>query len=254
MRGAAALAARGALRAGAGLVTVASVVEVCDAVSALLPEVMLIPLEDDDGVLSPDSAEAILDLQDRASCAVFGPGMTTHEAVRALLTLVWKDWSLPCVVDADALNAVSLGLTLPDAPCVLTPHPGEMARLLGMSSEKVQSDRFRAAQLAVEKYGRTVLLKGAYSVVSEREGNLLVNTTGNPGMAAGGMGDVLAGVIGGLLAQGLPTLQAAAVGAFLHGAAGDLCADKLGPVGFTASDLAFRIPAARAKLEQWYQD
>jgi NAD(P)H-hydrate epimerase len=123
-----------------------------------------------------------------------------------------------------------------------------------MSSEKVQSDRFRAAQLAVEKYGRTVLLKGAYSVVSEREGNLLVNTTGNPGMAAGGMGDVLAGVIGGLLAQGLPTLQAAAVGAFLHGAAGDLCADKLGPVGFTASDLAFRIPAARAKLEQWYQD
>jgi len=254
MRGAAALAARGALRAGAGLVTVASVVEVCDAVSALLPEVMLIPLEDDDGVLSPDSAEAILDLQDRASCAVFGPGMTTHESVRALLTVVWKDWTLPCVVDADALNAVSLGLTLPDAPCVLTPHPGEMARLLGMSSEKVQSDRFRAAQLAVEKYGRTVLLKGAYSVVSEREGNLLVNTTGNPGMAAGGMGDVLAGVIGGLLAQGLPTLQAAAVGAFLHGAAGDLCADKLGPVGFTASDLAFRIPAARAKLEQWYQD
>jgi NAD(P)H-hydrate epimerase len=126
--------------------------------------------------------------------------------------------------------------------------------MLGMSSEKVQSDRFGAVALAVEKYKRTVLLKGAYSVAGDTEGHLLVNTTGNPGMASGGMGDVLAGVIAGLLAQGLPAMQAASVGAYLHGAAGDLCAEQLGPVGFVASDVATMLPAARAKLELWYQD
>jgi NAD(P)H-hydrate epimerase len=188
------------------------------------------------------------------TCAVFGPGLTPHESVRSLLEEVWERWELPCVVDADALNAVSLGLKLPEPPCILTPHPGEMARLLGMSSEKVQADRFGSVALAVGKYVRTVLLKGAYSVAGDPEGHIFVNTTGNPGMAAGGMGDVLAGVVAGLLAQGLPPLHAAAVGAYLHGAAGDLCAELLGPVGFTAGDVATKLPAARAKLELWYQD
>ena len=254
MRGAASLAAMGALRAGAGLVTVSAIVEVCDAVAAQVPEAMTVPLEDDDGVLSPESAETLLDLQDRMTCAVFGPGLTTHESVRALLARVWQEWTVPSVIDADALNAVSLGLALPAGPCVLTPHPGEMARLLGMSSEKVQSDRFGAIAEAIEKYKRTVLLKGAYSIAGEPESTLLVNTTGNPGMAAGGMGDVLAGIVAGLIAQGLPPLYAAAVGAHLHGSAGDLCEEQLGPVGFTASELVARIPSARAKLEQWYQD
>ena len=255
LRGAATLCALGALRAGAGLVTVASVTEVCDAVAAQVPEAMLVPLEDDgDGVIEPQTVEVLLDLQDRVTCAVFGPGLTTHESVRTMLGSLWERWELPCVVDADALNAVSLGLSLPDAPCVLTPHPGEMARLLGMSSEKVQGDRFGAVSLAIEKYRRTVLLKGAYSLSGEPDGPLTVNTTGNPGMAAGGMGDVLAGIVAGLMAQGLPTSLAAAVGAYLHGAAGDLCADRLGPVGYTASDLAAKLPAARAKLEEWYLD
>jgi NAD(P)H-hydrate epimerase len=228
--------------------------DVCDAVAAQVPEVMTVPLEDDDGVLSPDAAEALLDLQDRMTSAVFGPGLTNHESVRTLLANVWAEWILPSVIDADALNAVSLGLALPEAPCVLTPHPGEMARLLGMSSEKIQADRFGAAQMAVEKYARTVLLKGAYSVASDTEGHLLVNVTGNPGMASGGMGDVLAGIVAGLLSQGLPPMQAAAVAAYLHGSAGDLCMEILGPVGFVASDLAAKLPAARAKLELWYQD
>jgi NAD(P)H-hydrate epimerase len=254
-RGAAILAAQGALHAGAGLVTVAAIVEVCDALAAIVPEAMMVPLEDEgNGVIGPDSAEVLLDLQDSMTCTIFGPGLTTHESVRALLQRVWSEWGLPSVIDADALNAISLGLALPNAPCILTPHPGEMARLLGMSSEKVQSDRFGAVALAVEKYKRTVLLKGAYSVAGDTEGHLLVNTTGNPGMASGGMGDVLSGVIAGLLAQGLPAMQAASVGAYLHGAAGDLCAEQLGPVGYVASDVATMLPAARAKLELWYQD
>lgn len=254
MRGAACLVAMGALRAGAGLVTVASTVDVCDAVAACVPEAMTLPVEDDDGVLSPDAAERLLDLQDRMTCAVFGPGLSTHESVRALLAKVWDEWVLPCVLDADALNAISLGLELPEAPCVLTPHPGEMARLLGMSSEKVQADRFSAVIAGAEKYSRPVLLKGAYSVACDTDGHLLVNVTGNPGMASGGVGDVLAGVVAGLMAQGHPPVQAAAVGAYLHGAAGDLCAETMGPVGFLASDIASNLPAARAKLEQWYQD
>jgi NAD(P)H-hydrate epimerase len=180
--------------------------------------------------------------------------LTTHESVRTLLARLWDDWSLPSVIDADALNAVSLGLELPGGPCVLTPHPGEMARLLGMSSEKVQADRFGAVSLAVEKYGKPVLLKGAYSVASDTDGYLVVNVTGNPGMATGGMGDVLSGVVASLIGQGLSPVQAAAVGAYLHGAAGDVCAEEFGPVGFTASDLASSLPAARAKIEQWYQD
>jgi len=167
---------------------------------------------------------------------------------------MWDDWSLPSVIDADALNALSLGLELPDAPCVLTPHPGEMARLLGMSSEKVQADRFGSVLEAVEKYDRTVLLKGAYSVIGEPDANVLVNASGNPGMATAGMGDVLAGVVAGLLAQGLPTLQASAIGAHLHGLAGDICAAEIGPVGFLASDVAAAIPAARAKLEECYEE
>lgn len=254
MRGAALLAAQGALHIGAGIVTVAGVVEVCDAVAALLPEALLLPLEDEEGVIAPENAETILDFEDRYHAAVFGPGMSTHESARKFLQSVWEEWNQPCVIDADALNAISLGLKLPDAQCILTPHPGELARLLGRSSDKVQADRFGSTESAVEKYVCTVLLKGAYSVTGEPGSNLLVNRTGNPGMATAGMGDVLAGVVAGLLAQGLQPFQAASVGAHVHGLAGDICAEEIGSVGFLSSDVAANLPAARAKLEECYEE
>lgn len=254
MRGAAVLAAQGALRAGAGRVTVASTVEVCDAVAACSPEAMLLPLEDDDGVISKTAVSQILDMADTVDCALFGPGLTTHESVRAFLQEVWEDWTLPAVIDADALNAISLGLKLPNVPCILTPHPGEMARLLGTSSEKLQHDRFGTVKAAVQKYQCTVLLKGAYSLIAGPESTLFVNTTGNPGMASSGTGDVLAGVVASLLVQGQATTNAAAIGAYLHGLAGDICAEESGPVGFLASDVASALAASRAKLEQWYQE
>ncbi len=254
MRGAAILAAQGALRSGAGRVTVASTVEVCEALAASVPEALLLPLEDDDGVIALSAATYVLDLADSVDCALFGPGLTTHESVRDFLHEVWQEWSLPTVIDADALNAVSLGLKLPTAACVLTPHPGEMARLLGTSSEKLQHDRFGTIASAVVKYQNTVMLKGAYSLIAGPESTIFVNTTGNPGMASAGMGDVLAGVVAGLLVQGLPGTNAAAVGAYLHGLAGDICAEKNGPVGFLASDVAFALPSARAKLEEWYRE
>ena len=243
MRGAATLAAAGALRAGAGMVTVASTPAVIDAVAAHLPEAMLMPLD------ATADASQILGSMDRYGSAVFGPGLTTSDPVPKLLAEVWRPWTVPSVIDADALNAVALGVDLPKADCVLTPHPGEMARLLSTTTDKVQSDRFGQVRAASTKYEKCVVLKGAYSLIAEPGSEIAVNPTGNPGMAAAGMGDVLAGVIAGLIAQGHTPLEAAKIGTFLHGAAGDHCAETYGPVGFTALEVAGAIPVARAKLE-----
>lgn len=246
--GAASLAARGALRAGAGLVIVASVPSVCAAVSAQVPEAICMPLPESEGVITPEAAAAVLDASTSVDSAVFGPGLTTEPAAIEFLTSLWSSWRLPCCIDADALNAVSQGVRLPESECALTPHPGEMGRLMHSSSAEIQADRFGVAARAAQALGHAVLLKGAYSVVAAAGEPTLVNGTGNPGMATGGMGDVLAGIVGTLLAQGLPAYYAAACGAFWHGLAGDRCAHHIGPIGFTASDLANALPSARATI------
>ncbi|MBW7928922.1 MAG: NAD(P)H-hydrate dehydratase [Fimbriimonadaceae bacterium] len=236
MTGAALLAATGALRAGAGLVTVAGGPEVCRAIQAQLPEAMVLPLTD---------AADLLALQDRVDALVLGPGLTPPVAGSLAARLV-PDWAKPVVLDADAL-----GPEVPawPGPVVLTPHPGELGRMLGCSAGEVQADRWGCARRAAKRFGATVLLKGAASVVASPSGWLWVNSTGNPGMAAGGMGDVLAGVVGTLLAQGLSPEDAAACGMFWHGAAGDACAAEIGPAGFLASELASALPRTRA--ERW---
>lgn len=248
MPGAASLAAKSAMRAGAGLVTVAGTDEVCRAVAANVPEAILLPLPSVEGVISPEATAILLERRASYHATLFGPGLTHEEAVRDFLAAVWADWDVPSVLDADALNSVSSGVGLPDIECVLTPHPGEMSRLMHCSIAEVQNDRFRTVHQAVERYGRTILLKGPYSIVGEAEQPLMVNCTGNPGMASGGMGDVLGGMIATLLAQDLPPYCAAACGAFWHGAAGDLCADEIAPIGYTAGDVADALPRARAKL------
>lgn len=248
MRGAAAMAAKSAVRAGIGLVTVAGIDCVCDAVAAQVPEALLLPLPEADGVTSPEAAEAILDRRSSYQAALFGPGMTHDEPVKDFLSRVWEDWPIPSCIDADALNAVSQGLSLPGCECVLTPHPGEMSRLLNSSIAEVQSDRFSTVRAALEKYGNVVLLKGPYSIVGEDDQPLHVNCTGNPGMASGGMGDVLGGVIATLLAQDIPGYYAASCAMFWHGIAADICACEIGPVGYGASDVADALPAARAKI------
>ncbi len=244
MRGAAALAAMGALAAGAGLVTVAGIPPVCDAVASLVPEATLLPLVDAEGTIAGEAAVDILRNQDRFDAAVFGPGLTTEPGVRSFLAEVWSDWRLPSCIDADALNLVAEGLRLPDVPRVLTPHPGEMARLLESTTSDVQADRFGAAQRLAERVPGAILLKGAYTLIATSGRPLWVNPTGNAGMGSGGMGDVLSGVVGALLAQRLEPAEAAACGAYWHGWAGDLC----GQPGFTASQLAAKLPEARAKI------
>ncbi len=248
MRGAAALAAKAAVRSGAGLVTVAGIPDVMDSVSAIVPEVVLLPLPEIDGVIAPEAAEIILSQQNKYHSALFGPGMTHELPVLDFLSAVWKGWTRPCLIDADALNAVSKGIKLPEAECVLTPHPGEMSRLLHCSIAEIQADRFRTVTQAVEELRCCVLLKGPYTIVGEPGQPMIVNCTGNPGLASAGMGDVLGGVIATLLAQDLPTYFAASCGMYWHGMSGDLCADEIGPIGYSASDVADKLAKARYRI------
>ncbi|MBS1717306.1 MAG: NAD(P)H-hydrate dehydratase [Armatimonadetes bacterium] len=248
MRGAVTLAAKGALRAGAGLVTVASIPSVLDAVAAQLPEVLLLPLPEDNGVISPMAVHDLLEYQERVDSALFGPGLTHDKPVLDLLKATWREWRRPCVIDADALNSVSHGVTLPPVECILTPHPGEMSRLLNSSIAEIQADRFRAVDSAVSEYGQCVLLKGPHTIVGEPGQPMMVNCTGNPGMASGGFGDVLSGMAATLLAQQLPSYYAASCAVYWHGLAGDICACKVGGVGYLASDLVEAIPSARSQI------
>lgn len=248
MRGAALLAAKSAVRAGAGLVTVAAIESVCDAVIAGVPEATLLPLPESNGAISHEAWTLVVEQQARCDSAIFGPGLTQSNGVIEFLDHVWRLWDLPCCIDADALNCVAAGVKLPRTECVLTPHPGEMARLLNASIAEIQADRFENVIHCVERYGKTVLLKGPYSTVGEAFQPMLVNSTGNSGMASAGMGDVLSGIVGTLLAQDLPAFYAGGCGMFWHGYAGDICADRIGPVGYTARDLAQALPEARAKI------
>lgn len=248
MPGAASLTALGALRAGAGLVTVASIPSVCHAVAANVPEAITIPLPERYGTISPDAATTLVDIQTRYHAAVFGPGLTHREAILNLLSDVWAQWVLPSVIDADALNAVSQGIALPRGASVLTPHPGELSRMMATTSAEVQSDRFGSIAGAVKRFEQVCLLKGPYTITGAPGEPMCVNTSGNPGMASGGMGDVLSGVIGTLLAQELPPLEAAVAGAYWHGRAADHCAEEIGGIGYLARDLANALPRARAKI------
>jgi NAD(P)H-hydrate epimerase len=248
MAGAAVLAARGAIRSGAGLVTVASTPRVCSMVNIHLPEVLTLPLPETEGVIDLRAIEPLLARQNRYTSALFGPGLTHSQPVCDLLERVWSEWTIPCVIDADALNAVSEGVSLPAGDCVLTPHPGEMSRLLRNSVAEIQADRFQTVRQAASQFGKTVLLKGPYSIVGERNQPMLVNSTGNPGLASGGMGDVLAGITATLLAQELPGYEAIACAAYWHGFAADQCAIDIGAIGYTASDVSNMLPSARVKI------
>ncbi|RYG35597.1 NAD(P)H-hydrate dehydratase [bacterium] len=244
MRGAAVLAARAALRSGAGLVTVASIAPVLDAVAAQLPEALVLELPEEDGAIAESAVDLLVGT--KAHAAVIGPGLSGK--AKPFLAKLFPRWEKPCVLDADALNVLGDGLRPPDNECVMTPHPGEMSRLLRLSVAEIQADRFAIVRQATERYGKAILLKGPYSVVGEPGQPLLVNHTGNPGMATGGMGDVLSGVIGTLLAQELPAYWAAGVGMHWHGAAADLCAASIGETGYTAGEVADALPKARSKL------
>ena len=246
--GAAVMAARGALRSGAGLVTVAAPMGLVPVIQQQVVEAMCLPAaESIDGTLGMGAEGEILRAAARMSACAIGPGLTTHdETVRVVRALV-KDLAVPMVIDADGLNALAGDLDVlrkAGVPRVLTPHPGEMARLLGTTSDEVQRDRLGTAQRFARAHGAVVVLKGAGTVVAAPSGEAFINTTGNPGMATGGTGDVLTGLIGSLLAQGHGPTQAACLGVYLHGLAGDIAAKERGEAGLIAGDVIEKIPEA----------
>lgn len=237
--GAAALAARGALRAGVGLVTVATRPEAMVPVMAHAPEMMGVELVAD-GALGVADLNTLLEAAEDKQAIVIGPGIPRGEETAKLLGTLLEEVSIPCVLDADALNALEGSLDIlkrAKGELLLTPHPGEMARLLGRTTQEVQADRLGAARALATQSQVVVVLKGARTVVARDDGTLFVNPTGNPGMATGGTGDVLSGVCGALLAQGLSTEDAAVTGVYAHGLAGDLVASQRGQMGLVASDL-----------------
>ena len=245
-RGAASLCCEGALRAGAGIVTLASVEPVLALTLARTPECTLLPCTPDEaGGISAQNLPALLETLAACTALVLGPGLgSAAEAIGAGLLEAAR---CPVVLDADGLNAAASGafpLKTGGGPLILTPHPGEMARLCGLTPAQVNADRPALAARMAREWGCILVLKGHATLVAAPDGALWVNTTGNPGLARGGSGDVLAGMIGGLCAAGLPALEAAKCGVWLHGAAADRAAAHRGQWGMLPSDL----PAALGEL------
>jgi hydroxyethylthiazole kinase-like uncharacterized protein yjeF len=254
MTGAACLCAEAALRVGAGLVTVGCPASINDILEVKLTEAMTFPLpETYSRTLDTRALALILELAEEASVVAIGPGLSREPETAVLVRRLAARVERPMVVDADGINALADAAVILEgdhAPAVLTPHPGEMARLMGVATEQVQAHRARFAEAAAKRFRSVVVLKGARSIVAERSRPLTINPTGNPGMATGGTGDVLTGMVAGLLAQGLLPFEAAAAATYLHGLAGDLAADLLGEASLVAGDLLESLPIAIQQVEE----
>ncbi len=241
MAGAAILSVRGALRSGAGLVTAAIPRSIYPMVTAAQPEAVCLPLaEDKDGRLALAARSALRDSLPKAASVLIGCGWGQGEDLSCLLLDLLERAACPVVLDADGINGLLPHidkLKARKAPLILTPHPGEMARLCRLPIEDVQKDRPGVARRFAMEYGVIVVLKGHRTVIASPDRDLLVNPTGNPGMATGGSGDVLAGIIASFAAQGMPPLDAAMCGVYLHGRAGDHAADRLSQHAMLPSDL-----------------
>ncbi|MBF0429245.1 MAG: NAD(P)H-hydrate dehydratase [Magnetococcales bacterium] len=239
MEGAAILTAQGALRTGPGLITVATPVYCQPVITSGVVEAMTLALSMDKPAL-----QSILASRFHPQVIAMGPGLGVTPWSRALVDDILNHFDLPMVLDADALNILadqreSLTQRTKNrhSPLIFTPHPGEMARLLGITIQDLQKDRLNSARNSATTWGVWVVLKGALTVIAAPNGRVWINPTGNPGMAAGGSGDLLTGIIAGFLAQGWTTESAVRMGVWLHGAAGDAAAQSLGMVGMVASDL-----------------
>jgi ADP-dependent NAD(P)H-hydrate dehydratase / NAD(P)H-hydrate epimerase len=248
--GAAHLAAMGALRSGAGLVTVATPKSCLETVASLAPEYMTEPIDEAINGLDADNVDALLDIA--RDVVALGPGLGQAEGTREFIRQFVDRATMPLVVDADGLNAF---VGDPDRlagregrDVIVTPHPGEMARLLGMSTDEVQASRLEIARNFAVTHRVYVVLKGYRTLIATPDERVFINPTGNPGMATGGTGDVLTGMIAGWLGQLLDAEAACKLAVYLHGLAGDLAESELGEIAMTAGDLSVRIGRAIVEL------
>lgn len=238
-RGAAALCTEGALRTGAGLVTLATVEPVVSGILPRLPEAMYLTCaENQEGGISREALPRLLEQRGKSQVLCMGPGLGNTPDTTALVTGLVSDFKGAVLLDADGLNALAgEPLPRPVGGLVITPHPGEMARLAGCTIGEVEENREGVASAYARANHCVVVLKGHRTLIASPEGEMYRNTTGNPGLARGGSGDVLSGMIAALLAQGLTPLDAALCGVWLHGRAADRCAARLGQMGMLPHDI-----------------
>ncbi len=252
--GAGIMTAQAALRVGTGLVTIGVPSSLNQIFESSLIEAMTIPLPHDDGYLLESAYDAIANALSGKTALAIGPGLGTNFSTIALVRKVVQEVELPMVIDADGINALAGALEIlkdRKASTVLTPHPGEMARLIGSSPSSIQERRLETAREFASEYGVILVLKGAGTITALPDGRAFINPTGNPGMASGGSGDVLTGIIGGLLAQGVKGEDAAWAGVYLHGLAGDKAAQKKGEAALIAGDMIEAIPEILREWEEW---
>lgn len=245
-----------ALRSGVGLVTLGIPKSLNEIMEIKLTEGMTLPLpETRKKTLSLKAEEEIRKFSQKVDALVLGPGLSTAKETQQLVKKLIKKISLPLVIDADALNALAGYLSLLRSatrdrrPVIITPHPGEMARLIGRTAKEVQENRITVASDFAKRYKVIVVLKGARTIIADPGEDIRINPTGNPGMASAGVGDVLTGMIGSFLAQGREPLEAANIGVYLHGLAGDLACQEKGEESLIASDILEKLPQAFRKVK-----
>ena len=252
MAGAAIMAGKAALRCGIGLLKIAVPKSIYPVCATNILESVYYPLEEtSNGVISSKNTDFLLEMCEKSSAVVIGCGLSVCDDTKNLVQSVITNCEKPLVIDADALNCICNKLEILKnlkAPAIITPHPGEMARLLHSTPKTVNSNRENTAIDFAKKFGVVTVLKGAGTIIASPAGEVYINHTGNSGMATGGSGDVLSGIIGSLLAQGASPIKAAAAGVFLHGTIGDLAAEKLGKISMLPTDMIDMIPTAYLKL------
>jgi NAD(P)H-hydrate epimerase len=255
MSGAAALAANAAMRAGVGLTYVGVPASLADLVDIQATEPVVLPLPEvrPRRVLARRGLGEIVKHIDNVDAVAIGPGLSQHHETQELVRRLIARRSKPTVLDADGLNACAREITVletpNETPLIITPHVGEMARLLGRESSEIAADREAAAREAASRFHCIAVMKGAPTFVAEPDGHIYLNPTGNSGMASGGVGDVLTGIIVSFLAQGCPPLVATLLGVYIHGLCGDFVAAELGERSLVASDLIEALPDVLGHVE-----
>lgn len=237
-----------ALRSGVGLLTVASSWTCINNISYCIPEAITLPLlADSEGyILFEENRDTLKKAIKKASSILIGCGMGVTDSTRSLTEFIIKNAECPIIIDADGINCISSCIDIlkeKKSELILTPHPKEMSRICGISTQAVQNNRIETAMAFAEKYNVTVVLKGAGTVIADSE-QCMVNITGNPGMSRGGSGDVLAGIISSLVAQGYTTFNAGVYGAYIHGLAGDITASKMGYESMLPTDITNNLSEA----------
>lgn len=248
MVGAAIMAGKAALRCGLGLLKSAVAKSVYPIASQAILESVFFPLEETaDGKISKCNTEFLLGAAEKSSAVLIGCGLSVCDDTKAIVNSFIENCTVPLVLDADALNCIADNpeiLKKANVPIIITPHPGEMARLVNSTAKAVNENRKEIAEEFSKEYGVITVLKGAGTIIADQNGRTLINRTGNSGMATGGSGDVLAGMTASLLAQGANAFDSAAAAVYLHGLAGDIAAERFGKISMLPTDMIRLIPEA----------